>query len=139
MRGLNATLNQPYKAKYFEPIPTTVNNHTTYTWDTIPQVFRFQDKVNEAGSLQQSIKGLTDKTTFIGGVFKTTDRKWRILTTNQYIDFKENGKVIISLNGIEQQFIITKITYKTGSLQSLASFRKGEINYKSLPKIIDLS
>lgn len=139
MRGTNLTLNQPYRGKYYAPIATTANNHTTYTYDTQPQVFRFQDRVTEVSSLTQNIKGLTSSTTFLGNVFKISNRRWRIATTNQYIDFKENGKVVVNVNGEDTLFIITKVTEKTGALASLASFRNGSVNSKALTKILDLS
>lgn len=139
MRGNQLQNNEFYKAYYYAPIATIVNNHKQYTWDTQPQVFKFSDSSTESTTVFQSLKGIERKTVNLSGVFQTSDRKWKIITHNSVIDFQENAKVVIKGIGFSWEFFVTKVTAKASDHNSLKSTRSGLIDLKSLPKILDLA
>lgn len=143
MRGTQLQNGEFYTAYYYDIIPAPASdqsgNKIRYTWDTMPQMFKFKESSVGSTTVFASLKGLEKKTANIGSVFQTGDQRWKISTSNTQIDFKTNGKVVIYSGTDTWEFTITKVTNQLTNITSIRAGRFGRLDMSSIPVNIEMA
>lgn len=150
MRGTILPYGENYEAEYYDLLPqkNSMNNgydktngilHLQYA--TIPQTFKYSETSISGATVFQSLKGFEIAETTFGDVYQTHSIKYKIQTSNDKIDFKINGKIIMYVNGERKSYVIKKITFLTAYLKGFSGSRLGEkqIDFRKLPKVLDLA
>jgi hypothetical protein len=125
-----------YWAEYYDLIDTkSVNGVTKYVNDTQPQKFKFkQYKPPTASGIS---KGLDLSAIVLSGSWQSEGQKFQLETSSR-IDFKNYGKIRITINGVSRVFIIAKVSYRALSSRSLGASRNDGMDTSYLVKVLDL-
>lgn len=142
MRGKVLADNENLKGLYYDWTYYNMKPDGTkeYTYAKIPHKFNFSDSSTSGSTVFSSTKGLEETITNFG-VYQTNGNKWNIQTSNTNIPFKVGGKVVLNINGMEQNFLITKIIFLTSYMTGISGSRpfSNELSKKDFPIVLELS
>lgn len=138
MRGQILKIGEVFKGKYYGFTEVKEGGKIKYQYDEEPVYFTYKQTTVAGSAVFTASKGFETSNTTINGVLNTYNQKFRIQTSDSYIDFKVRGKVEIIMDGKPKQFIISKLTTLAGGVYALNSTRDGSLNTRKLPLLIEL-
>lgn len=133
-------INENFIGYYYDIRETGIENgKTKYEFDKEPNQFTWKETDISGSAVFTGSKGFEKSSANLGGVVMTEKRLYRIQTSDSYIPFKVNGKVVIEIDGMQVSFIITKLTQLTRGQHTLFTSRlNGGITSGRFPIVIEM-